>query len=583
MEFMHKNNNQKGAALLIVVLFFVIITLIILFSVAGPAIRDFNVSSNNLKSKQSYFFAESGIEDVVYRITKNLQFDSIENLIGNYASTATSIISTSNERQVYSLSDTSGINRSLSVSVLAGTGISFNYGIQTGQGGMVFSNNSGINGNVYANGPIVGASGAYITGTAVSADGYAAVADQSHGVGTSPTENVAFGNTSATQDLSQSFILSSSNILTKVSLNLRKVGSPSSPTVTIRTNNAGKPSGTIVASGTLSASLVSTVYGWVDATFSTQPNLSPGVTYWVVVDMPTQSSSNYFQAAGVINGYANGLAKVGTTSGSGTWSTTPYITSGTDIFFEVYMGGVTGSISNVSIGSGSSGDAWANSVTGSNIAGNLYCKTGSSNNKSCNTSRDNPVPKDMSVSDSNISEWKDAAAAGGTTTGNVSISSNQSMGPQKIVGNLSVTNNKTLTLTGVIWVTGNITVSNGGLIKLSSSYGSSSGMIIADGTITLGNNGDMAGSGTSGSYIMALSTNTSGSAISLSNNGTSSILVAPYGTVSLSNNASAKEITAYKILLSNNAVVTYDSGLANTNFTTGPGGAWLLNSWNETE
>lgn len=582
MLIRNRKSNQKGMALLIVVIFFVLISLIILFSVAGPAVSENSIANNNLKSRQAYFFNEGALEDVIYRIMNVKQVSPTETLVGQNANSTITTTTTSNQKQVYAVGDAAGVNRSVLATVKAGTGIAFNYGIQTGQGGLILANNAGINGNVYSNGPVVGSAGAFITGTIISADGYSAVADQSHGVGGTVTENTNFGNASSTADMAQSFILSANNNLAKVSLHIRKVGSPGSPTVTIRTNNSGNPSSTIVATGTLSSSLVSPTYGWVDVTFSTAPQLSAGTTYWLTIDMSSTSGSNYYQIGGAVSGYANGLLKIG--SVGGTWYTSsPQVTSNTDAFFEVYTGGATGSISDVIVGSGGVGDAWANSVTGSTVAGALYCKTGSSNNKSCNTVRDNPVPQPMSVSDSNIADWKAVALAGGTTTGNVTISSNQSLGPRKIVGNLTVGNSKTLTLDGVLWVTGNIDVSNNGLIKLASSYGANSGMIIADGNINISNNGDMRGSGTTGSYIMALSTSTSGSAITLDNNSGSVILVAPYGTVSLSNNATAKEVTGYSINLSNNAVVTYDTGLPSASFSTGPGGAWIVDSWDETE
>lgn len=577
-----KKNNEKGVALIIVVIFFVLISVVILFSVAGPAINENSIANNSIKSRQSYFFNEGAVEDVVYRIMNSMNLSSTETLTGLNGSSNIAITSTTNQRQLYAVGDVSGINRALSVSVRAGTGVAFNYGIQAGQGGITLGSNSGVNGSIYANGPIVGSSGSFITGTAVSADGDAAIADQSYGIGVTPTENTTFGNASATADMAQSFVLATSDTLTKVRLYMRKTGSPVSPTVTIRTNNSGKPSTTIVATGTLLNTSVSGAYGWVDVTFSTAPTLSSGTTYWLTVDTSSVSSSNYYQFGGDISGYSSGKALVG--SVGGTWySSTPQISTNTDAFFEVYIGGAQGSISGTTIGTAGVGDAWANSVTGSTIAGSLYCKTGSSNNKSCDTSRDNPVPQPMSISDSNIAEWKAVALAGGVTNGNVTISSNQTLGPGKIVGNLTVSNSKILTLNGTLWVTGNISVSNNGIIKLASSYDSSSGVIIADGDISINNNGDLLGSGIGSSSLMALSTSTSGSAISLDNNSASAILVAPYGTVSLSNNAGAKEVTGYKIVLSNNATVDYDSGIVNTNFSSGPGGAWLIDSWNEAE
>src|SRR3989338_11147749 len=62
------------------------------------------------------------------------------------------------------------ISRTTKVKVeIDSTIVSFNYGVQTGNGGFVMGNNSVINGNIYSNGTIVGANGAQINGDGTSA------------------------------------------------------------------------------------------------------------------------------------------------------------------------------------------------------------------------------------------------------------------------------------------------------------------------------------------------------------------------------------------------------------------------------
>ncbi len=53
------------------------------------------------------------------------------------------------------------------------------------------------------------------------------------------------------------------------------------------------------------------------------------------------------------------------------------------------------------------------------------------------------------------------------------------------------------------------------------------------------------------------------------------------GGIVLSNNISAVEITGYKVKLDNNALVQYESGLANLFFSSGPSGGWKVVSWEE--
>jgi hypothetical protein len=136
---------------------------------------------------------------------------------------------------------------------------------------------------------------------------------------------------------------------------------------------------------------------------------------------------------------------------------------------------------------------------------------------------------------------------------------------------------------GAIWVTGNLVVDNNANIKLASSFGSSDGVIIVDGTITISNNADFDGSGVADSYVLAISTSTSSSAITLGNNAGAVILYAAYGTINVSNNATAKGLNGYYIALGNNATITYETGLANSNFITGPSGSYNISSWKETE
>jgi hypothetical protein len=52
------------------------------------------------------------------------------------------------------------------------------------------------------------------------------------------------------------------------------------------------------------------------------------------------------------------------------------------------------------------------------------------------------------------------------------------------------------------------------------------------------------------------------------------VAYAAHGLANLSQSVSVKEVTAYKIALSQSANVTYDTGLPSTLFESGPGGSW---------
>lgn len=365
---------------------------------------------------------------------------------------------------------------------------------------------------------------------------------------------------------------------------MKKVGTPSNLTARIVTDNGGSPSGTTLTSVTINASSVTGSYGWIEAVFPSNPLLTQGTTYWLVLD-GTYSATKYYVVGGN-TGYAAGGGKIGK-QGS-TWYAT--IPSGQDLYFNVFLGGLTSTISGMTIGQGGVGTAHAHTVNNSTVASTIYCKTGSGNNRACNTSLDDPSPIGYPISEANIAEWKQAAEDGSVINGNYTLSATTTkIGPVKINGNLTVTNGTQVTMLGNIWVTGNISTSNNTVIRLDPSYGNNSGVIIADGRIDIANNATFQGSGQTGSYVLVLTTSAcpdSGScsgmpAMNVSNNTGGALLNAQQGTIQIGNNVNIKEITAYKISISNNTTVTYELGLANVNFISGPSGSFGITGWRE--
>ncbi|MSU44592.1 hypothetical protein EXS45_00155 [Candidatus Nomurabacteria bacterium] len=575
-----KINSQSGSAMLISVIFFLFISLAIIAGLVGPTVREFKNANLNLDSKKSYFLAESGSEDAMYRIKNNLTIDGSETLNLD-SSLATTNITTISEgyKQITTLGDVSSYQRKTNIKLSTGVGLSFTYGMQVGNGGLIMSNTATINGSVYVNGDIVGSNSAKITGTAIAADRTAEIIDQINDTGT-PTDVIQFGTAVNTQDVAQSFIVATSDIATQVSVYIKKVGGPSDVNVRITADSSGKPANTSLATGTLSASNVATSYGWVNIVLSPNVTLATNTTYWLVLDASVNASNYYILGANNAQ-YVSGLAKLGQ-YGTTTWNNTN--PSGLDAFFKIYLGGVNSTISGMIIGQFGIGNASAHTVNNSTIAGNLYCQTGSGNNKSCNVSQGDPAPLNFPISDSQIQTWKDEAVAGGTQ-GEINLSNNSTLivGPKKINGNLILSNNAVLTVSGTLWVTGNISLSNSSQLKLSNSYGSASGVIISDGTISTANSASFSGSSTSGSYIMVLTTSTSSSAINIANSAGTVILAAPYGTILFSNTASVKEAIAKTIIMSNSSTLIYDSGLISKNFIGGPSGAWRLDGWGETQ
>jgi len=199
--------------------------------------------------------------------------------------------------------------------------------------------------------------------------------------------------------------------------------------------------------------------------------------------------------------------------------------------------------------------------------------------------------KNLPISEEQITEWKnDADCDNCVLFGDYTVSKNaiEYLGPNKIQGNLILENNSKLIVTGTLWVTDNITINNGALIELDNTiYGSASGIIIADGKINVLNGADIQGSGEEGSYTILLSTNNSqylgDPAINVNNNVQGAIFYTTSGLIRLRNSMEIREATGYKIYLDNNAIIEYESGLEDVNFSSGPGGSWKVIEWKEIE
>lgn len=185
-----------------------------------------------------------------------------------------------------------------------------------------------------------------------------------------------------------------------------------------------------------------------------------------------------------------------------------------------------------------------------------------------------PIPEEM------ILGWKDGAL-GVISTGNILLSgSNNSLGPRKIEGNLTLDNTTNLIVTGTLWITGNLTVGNSSNISLSSSYGNRGGVIVVDGTISLGNSAILSGSGMDDSNLLLISLAES-SAVNLGNGASVDVLYAPNGNVTLGNNADIEVVVADRVTLANNTVLVYEQGLIHAVFTGGPSGSWVIDDWRE--
>lgn len=257
-------------------------------------------------------------------------------------------------------------------------------------------------------------------------------------------------------------------------------------------------------------------------------------------------------------------------------------------------------IINLTVGSGLPDEVRVHTCDDSTINGDLYYVSGGSSNCTVNGGTTKELPNDieladMPISDDQITNWKNEAVDGGTESVEhvVIAKETEYLGPKKIDANLIIEDKAIVILTGTLWVTGNITVENGATIRLDASYGSTSGVIVADGIITAENGAILEGSGAKGSYLLLLTTNNSGAtdpnippdtyAVYAKNNTQGAIFYASNGLIRLRNNINIREATGYRLYLDNNAEITYEVGLIDTLFSSGPGGSWEILEWREVE
>jgi len=452
----NQNSKLKGQAALIAVILMLVIMLSAVFGASAIALKEAAVSDEVRKSRLSFFSAEAGMEDAVYRSRRGKLLGSEVVISLNNATATTSITTLGTIREIVSKGDASGGRRALKTVLVSVSSINFPYGAQVGDGGLEMDQSSEIRGaggtvgNVYSNGSAVGANNAKITG-----------------------------------DLT----ISGANSVDELE-----------------------------------------VWGTVRANTITDTEIC-GNAYYQSIDVDSLS---------FLNGPSSPTCSAPLTPGT------------------AYPGSA------------------------------------------------NPPVVALPISDAQIQGWKNDAEAGGTINGNCGDSGaagcdipndgTLSLGPKKINGNLTLTKKQTLIVTGTLYFTGNIDIdsSSGATVKCSSGFGSASCIVIADGWVHIQNNATFQGSGAAGSYIMLLATisGCNGGAqtspcthhnagMDLHNNAAGAIFYVPNSMVNLHNGVNVTELTAYKLRLDNNAVITYESGLANAQFSSGPSGGWDIASWEE--
>jgi len=171
-------NNQKGVVAILTLLAVSVFALAIMTTMSVLAASELNMSSSESASEKTFYAAEAGINEGLYRLSENasaqtfcMDFngtnvpcsatEKIQVTVSNYPFGPGSLPDDRYKRIIESIAtDSSGKVRKLEITAKTSSfGSGFSYAVLAGTGGFTFGNNSKIYGDTYSNGNLDGGSG----------------------------------------------------------------------------------------------------------------------------------------------------------------------------------------------------------------------------------------------------------------------------------------------------------------------------------------------------------------------------------------------------------------------------------------
>jgi Tfp pilus assembly protein PilX len=231
-----KLHHQQSGQILVMSL--IILTLLIVNSVLiiGGSLTYNQSSKYSLQDVQAINVAEAGLDKAIASINKtagNYNGESETSLGEGSYSVTVSTIDASTKQIVATgyIPDkaTAKVKRSVTMQLVKDSGVSFTYGLQAGQGGLDMSGGALVTGSVYSNNNIVMSGGATINGDAYVAGGTQPNPDQSADCTGVNCADYTFGKNVSGQnilDVAQSFRPTSTAVINKVALKIKKQGTP---------------------------------------------------------------------------------------------------------------------------------------------------------------------------------------------------------------------------------------------------------------------------------------------------------------------------------------------------------------------
>jgi hypothetical protein len=306
------------------------------------------------------------------------------------------------------------------------------------------------------------------------------------------------------------------------------------------------------------------------------PPLYKSETYWIVLTSNTLNNSRYYTwGLNTIDDYTDGQAeKFATSWGAENKDFAFYLTIGmsSDTYAEQVK--VTGG--DVNLPDYESKDVYAHKIDTVDVDGGAYCITSINSNPCISASNQPQMPFPISQTDINTIKTAILSTCPMPTSADKTITTHETFnGPTIINGNLVLSGqNARLTLKENLWVTGNIQLDHPNqILELDTTLNDLSGMVIADGKISVSNNAIIAGAcheydsmdcTNSKSFIIMISQKYSASisdpAIDADNNSKSVIYYAPSGLIDLKKGY-LRNATGFVIKLSVNAAVEYNNNI----------------------
>lgn len=583
--------REAGQVLILTFITLGVVLFTVLFIIAGSQVY-FQNAQYAYSAEKALALAEAGVDKALASLNKTAgSYSGEEEVV--LGEGAYSVVITS-EDAVTKLIESTGYvpgkenaksKRTVKVTAFRGVGISLPYGIQVGEGGLDLNSNNQVSGSVYSNGPVFANSNNEITGDVFVAALSSRSADQETDCVDPNCQDFFFGKIVGAEvraDVAQSFKPATSGNLNKVSIRIKKEGNPADAIVRILQDTGGSPDkNAVLATGTLYSSPVTSEYGFIDVTFNSAPTLNAKTTYWLMVDTIVDITNFWSWQNDLAQSYTRGLPKWSPdwSAGSLSWNSFDG-----DLSFKVYLGGEPNSLEGKSkfvIG----GDAHASIIKKMTINGDAYYQTIADSVVSGDSFplSPDPVAKNFPISEANITDWKQQAEDAEVFFGDLNINEGNCpilIESKKIVGNVTFNSNCVATLKSPIWITGNLTINSNNTLKLHSDWGKTSGIIVVDGKILVDSKNKLEGTGLAGSILMAITTYDSRTndiaAIQTISNENTGVFYAANGIIEPGSYNTFAELIAWKIRLSSNSVISYQTGLADTLFRSGPGGSYSL-------